>query len=490
MPGIIPPGTGITKVFPPAPKRTYPKVNPARPANLGKGPVETLTGDKSVKAGGVEVGSLDVKALQRQLVRQGYQVAVDGKLGPITKSALADYLDPKHVGGKLAQALAGTRITGNRNVKQWNTAYGTKKATPVKPQTKTLDTSGNPVDLSSTSTATDPTRQLQTVDYRHAMAALPQQQYENPGDAAKFGPKLYDLSLADKMAGGEFDPQIAEQQSQLDRLPRDKAQALADIRNWMGQVTKSQTTAAGRDHAISKAGISSIADAVKAITGSLGGDANAGSGMVAASGADSVGTLTALGANQDQYQQDLAPILNLEREGQLSSADAKFGNSKKALLDKLAELRGARGASAATHGLELQQANNGILDNQLQYRTHANEYNNGQGQQDFNNKLALQSAITSSILANAKVIAGQATADAKGKKPAKGSFGYSTTADRTGYTGDVLSQIAPGGKIPSGMTPAQAKIIAQRIAGIYWPNGGIPNGTGLISNVLAQAGYH
>lgn len=430
---------------------------------------------------------LNVRALQTFLVRKGYQLAVDGKLGRITKSALADYLDPSHVGGTLAQALDGTQITGKRNPKNWNILFGAKKG-PTKPQSKTLDSSGNTTDLSSTSTAPDTLNDATPVDYRSAQATVPDLGYENPADYAKYGPQLFDVKkLADAYAGEQYDPQIYDTNAQVVNNASDKKQALHDIETWMGQVGASQKTAAARDHAISEAGKGSIADIGKSLVASLGGSSNAGSGLVADSAQQGSNLLTALGANQDQYQSDLAPILSLEKAGQMSSADAKFEASKQALLQRLTELKGARGQAVVNRTGELNDKNNAILDSRMNYATHAGEYNDSQRQQGFNNKLALNQAITNSILANARVISANSNAQAKADKPAKGAFGNSSTSDRQQFASDVLSQITQNGK--AYLPRSKAIGIAQRIAGIYWPNGGIPNGTGIINNILAQAGY-
>src|SRR5262249_34401877 len=70
--------------------------------------------------------------LEKQLVRAGYSIAVDGKLDPVTKSALADYLqlDATHpLSPFLASALAGTWITGYRKPAAWNQRFGLNRLT-------------------------------------------------------------------------------------------------------------------------------------------------------------------------------------------------------------------------------------------------------------------------------------------------------------------------------------------------------------------------
>jgi hypothetical protein len=94
---------------------------------------------------------LDVTSLERELVRAGYSVKVDGNLDPVTKSALADYLqlDSAHpLSPFLASALDGTVITGLRNPGAWNGHYGLERATkfverPLTGPSGQLDAEGN-----------------------------------------------------------------------------------------------------------------------------------------------------------------------------------------------------------------------------------------------------------------------------------------------------------------------------------------------------------
>jgi hypothetical protein len=94
---------------------------------------------------------LVVTSLERGLVRAGYSVKIDGKLDPVTKSGLADYLqiDSAHpLSPFLASALDGTVITGLRNPGAWNSHYGLERATkfverPLTGPGGQLDANGN-----------------------------------------------------------------------------------------------------------------------------------------------------------------------------------------------------------------------------------------------------------------------------------------------------------------------------------------------------------
>jgi hypothetical protein len=75
---------------------------------------------------------INVVGLQKQLVRAGYSIAVNGVLEPITKSALADFLQPssRHpLGPSLAVALQGTVITTLRDPRAWNMRFGLNRRT-------------------------------------------------------------------------------------------------------------------------------------------------------------------------------------------------------------------------------------------------------------------------------------------------------------------------------------------------------------------------
>jgi len=70
--------------------------------------------------------------LQRQLVRAGYSIRVDGILDPVTKSALADFLRPSRrhpLNPSLAAALHGTVITTRRDPTAWNMRFGLNRRT-------------------------------------------------------------------------------------------------------------------------------------------------------------------------------------------------------------------------------------------------------------------------------------------------------------------------------------------------------------------------
>ncbi len=94
---------------------------------------------------------VNVVGLQRQLVRAGYSIHVDGALDPITKSALADFLRPRRrhpLSASLAAALQDAVITALRDPTAWNMRFGLNRPTrfverPLTGPGGQLDTNGN-----------------------------------------------------------------------------------------------------------------------------------------------------------------------------------------------------------------------------------------------------------------------------------------------------------------------------------------------------------
>jgi hypothetical protein len=99
--------------------------------------------------------AVDVPGLKRQLVRAGYQVKIDDSLGPVTKSAFADYLTSgtaSLLGPSLVSALHGTALLGRENPVLWNRRFGLDRPTkfverPLTGPGGQLDANGNIRDL-------------------------------------------------------------------------------------------------------------------------------------------------------------------------------------------------------------------------------------------------------------------------------------------------------------------------------------------------------
>lgn len=255
---------------------------------------------------------------------------------------------------------------------------------------------------------------------------------------AKGGAKLLDMGAADAMAGLQFDPQIQDLRVAQAQAPRDTAQQRRDVGGWYQQVLDSLRTAAGRDTAIQAAGVDSVGEATRAIVSSLGGEANQGSALVGASGQDAVGTLTALGAAQDQYNADLAPLLQSEKAGALSRVEAAGSARLHDLAVKLAQAKGQRGQAEAQGQLQIQQANNGILDSRNKTLIDILGANNALGQQRYSNAFGQETARISAGVSGAKIISDILDA----AKPASGASRTYTYAKAPSATkGDWLAQL-------------------------------------------------
>lgn len=216
-----------------------------------------------------------------------------------------------------------------------------------------------------------------------------------PLNASKFG---------ETMAGLQFDPVIADLAASQQVGGRQNKQNERDIANWYQQVLGSQATAAQRDAAIGRAGEQSVSDATQAIVSSLGGSANQGSGMVGAAGASAANTLDALGVAQDQYNADIRPLLQAEKSGALSRERAMGTGRLHDLAVKLASARGQRGQAQAAAQFQAQEANNQILDNQLQARIGIINANNSVRQQRFNNAFGQEQAKIAASISGGQLI--------------------------------------------------------------------------------------
>jgi hypothetical protein len=184
--------------------------------------------------------------------------------------------------------------------------------------------------------------------------------------------KLLPQSFADKLAGLQFDPQIAEARRALAGQGRDAAQAQADIGNWYGQVESSQKTAGERDVAAGDRARGDISSLVQGIVQSLGG--SRGAGVVGAAGANDLTAVAQQGQAQDTFNADLAPILASEQAGAASRQRALASQQAMKLQGDVTDLVGQKGGARAQALMQIMQANN-------------------QGRQaNFGNKLALNNA--------------------------------------------------------------------------------------------------
>lgn len=454
MPGIV--GLPYPGGNPHSPRRGHGSSGPSPVGEVPNPAGDILKRLTHGRAKTTDSGVVNVGALRRMLIAHGYRLPAHGNgMGKLMKSALADFLNPQGLkkGGAIADALSGTKITGNRDPQAWNKRYA-----PVGPDGrsvvaigpgKTLDKHGNP--QPGNAEQAGPAAHPQTVNLR-ALGRV----------AAAAGtpiPTSLAAQLANNSAGEQFDPQIHDVQQLLSQEPVDAAQHTKDIANWYGQVVNALGTAGKRDKAATSAGIGSLKDAVSAIAQSLGGGANKGGADVASMGANDVGTLQALGLSQDMLNNDMAPILSSERASQLTNQSNKDALAKSQLEQQLEDLQGQRGqAAGAQKASTLLQ----ILGS-----------NNATAQQNFQNRLALQQAGEAAQLNGLKAL----YYGSRANQPTKGSFGYATPTEINGVENAVLAHILDAnGNLQPGMTQAKAAQIARTVGSSYFPSGGVPAG--------------
>lgn len=420
MPGPIRrPGDGHTKYVPPATSVVGDGVAPGS----AKSPVPSLTlpGSKNVKVGGMHIGTIHVDALRSFLIHKGYDLPEEGGFGPRLKAALADFVNPKTVGGPLAAALGKTRITGKRDPEAWNKLYGAKPGDrprvlrPVTGSGGLLDGNGNDPQHGTNDNGSVDVSGLNGLSTSNLFTSLP-------------------TTLAAKLADLKFGSSIKEAQTAVDRQPGQAAQDLHDIGHWYEQVLGAQKTAAGRDSDMTKAGVGSVRDAVARIVSSLGGSANEGAGDVGAAGENQVGTLQALGTTQDQYNSDITPLLKDEAAGARTRQVNLNTTNAQDLARQLAELQQQRGGEEASKRMDIVGVNNNIAQNQ------------------FADDLEIQKAKEAAALTGAKIIG-----SLNNPRLPKGAFGNTSGTQKIGVANGITSALTDqDGKLKSGWTPPRA----------------------------------
>lgn len=377
---------------------------------------------------------VDIKGIQNHLRAVGYDIKVTGKLDPITKSALGDYLRPNKqhpVGAALAQLLRGTTLTGRRNPKAWSTRFGLGRAT--KKVERPLTGAGGQLNKFGNDPVLPPSKGGGGGGLKGLSISIPSPLLVAPGLATQ-GLDPLPEGYADAQAGIQFDPQIHEAQVAQSRLPARTAQDLHDIETWYGNAMNSQKVAAQRDSDIGKSTRQSVQDATQAIIASLGGSANAGTGVVGAAGADSLGTLAALSQSQDQYNQDVAPIMALEKAGAMANEQHRGNTDEADLRNQLMGLQGQRGQAKVIAMGDRQKYNQSLSDTAYNRAMQIKQYNDSIGQQNFQNRMSVNDANTAALLAGAKYASAA-------NKPAKWAFGAMSSGDRAAARGGMVQAV-------------------------------------------------
>lgn len=284
-----------------------------------------------------------VRATQQFLLNHGFNVTVDGQMGPETASA-ADAFRKNHKGGASWSAANGA---------------GTHPTSPHDPSP------------AAHVTAADATRQTNTAGgtgvggsdvFSSLLSAL-------LAGGGKVGSLLDPQSFGDA-AAAPSDALASTYQRQIAQSPRDEAQHQADISNWYGLDPNANSyklsvlgrlgTASERDQQAATDGASNVSDLAKSLVSSIGGSANDGSSSVAAAGADAAGTMAALGASSKMYAEDMAPLLTAEARGSMSRESASHQQVLLDLQDKLAQARGQSKSDRAGAVMGVTDRNNSL----------------------------------------------------------------------------------------------------------------------------------
>lgn len=423
-----------------------------------------LPGATDVKVGGLHVGTVNVAALRNYLRNKGYALpkTSSGVAGSRLLSALNDWgvsnLPAAKFGGKNALgALLGkyhstpNADSGRQKPQVWNTSLGvgTKVGKPVN---TLIDRGGNPIPQAN--------GQYDPSVLGGAAAALGN---TVPIDEAlaKSGANIYGdpAKLADALAGMQYDSQLRDLAQQRDVNVKQTDQNTHDIGSWYDQALKSLGVAGTRDKAITQAGQDSVKSADAAILASLGGAASGGATTVGSAQAQSEGTLAALGATQDQYNQDVQPIVTQERAGQLTGERAKGTQRALDLATAIANAKAQRGGSVVQNLMDIRDKNNAIRENQLTRLLQIKDANQRQDQQSFQNSLAVQQANLAALATGAKIAGGRY------QKPAKGSFADTPASVKA----QIAQTIFAGLDNAKPTNPAQAQaIVRARLQAAGW----------------------
>lgn len=255
------------------------------------------------------------------------------------------------------------------------------------------------------------------------------------------GAQLYDPNLADRMANQEFDPQLQVLHNEQGQQHRDAAQAMHDIEQWYGQVQSSQATAATRNKEAGSRAVSDVGKVVSGILSSLGGSANMGSGMVAGQGANDASTVAEMANAENQYQNDLAPLLKLEQTGASRSEQARQSHVAQDLVNQVLQVTGQKGAARTQNQLQLKSLNNEILNHRLDTLMGIKTANNATRQQAFQNAMTIREQKLAAAMTGAQIDAYKAQSS--------GGSGFTPWAKLDPSQKDSLIKAAIGNKLDS-----------------------------------------
>lgn len=215
------------------------------------------------------------------------------------------------------------------------------------------------------------------------------------------GAEFLDESLAGKMAEMGYGPAIAALRSELGRMEGfDPEGKIAPL---FGAALKALETAALRDKEINAAGQGSMQQATEAILSSIGGADNLGSGVVGAAGAESLGTLKALGTVQEQFNADMVPVIESEKARAIAGARSRSGAQAQDVRLQLAQLLADQGRTRGEGLMDIRRYNNDLRNQQVDRRFALRQYQDQQGQQSWQREMAEKELGLAALMNDVKI---------------------------------------------------------------------------------------
>lgn len=289
--------------------------------------------------------------------------------------------------------------------------------------------------------------------------------------------QLLGTSLADAAAAPQT--ALAQQlQSALDSLPDEKAQALANIANWYGQVSTDQKTAASKNSTMANDLATAMSNNTNGITAGLGGSAMAGSGQIAAMGANDANTMKAIGASDASLANELAPIFDLAKAGATNMMSGKYDAAKTDLGNQLASANGQASADKAAALMQIVDANN---------KTRQSNFSNEAGLLNTLASLEISGSNAATKAQSAAVLNALRAAEAKKTaSQAVGGFDAATSSEKAKVAQAITSALVDptSHKLLSGMDWPSALRTARNVVRT---NGWNPLSPGVVSSIIAPA---
>lgn len=258
----------------------------------------------------ISFDNMSVKARQKWLRGQGYNVAVDGKLGPQTKAATNAWRNK--VGAKMFNKRQGG-ATG----------------------------ASNPADLSGTTAPVGGGGGGGGGGGRR----------NRGGGGGSSQEQTFDLINPGKYARGsvesEFGPLLGEMQRDISLQRRQGGQNLADLQSWFQQLEGTRAQGAQANTAAQQQAEGEFNQANLGITNALGGAANTGGAQAAGYASAALAGLTGVGQAQGNFDRNMQSILASQGIDARRTEQGRQSQIMQDLLGKRQDLFKAKGSALA-----------------------------------------------------------------------------------------------------------------------------------------------